>query len=46
MFVDVSEQYIYPIFKIQAVQEECRETDGSVVIQGMLWEEIGCLGGK
>jgi len=27
MFVDISEQYINPIFKIQAVQEECRETD-------------------
>jgi hypothetical protein len=32
IFVDISEQYINPIFKIQATQEECRETDGSVVI--------------
>jgi hypothetical protein len=34
MFVDVSEQSTNPVFKIQAFQEECRATDGSVIIYG------------
>jgi hypothetical protein len=46
MFFDVSEKSINPIFKTQAVREKYRATDGSIILQGMLWEEIGCLGGK